>query len=563
MPWRGPEYEGEVPTLGWAALEWFEENLVVPEGPLFGEPLVLTPEQAQFVLDFYQVDPLRRRRRVRRGILSRSKGWGKSPIDAALCLWEGLGDAVFDGWDANGDPVGRTWRSLGMKPKVQLLAVAEDQTSNTWDPLLDMIRHGPLVDEPGVEAYDTFVTVPRGRIEPATSAANTREGFRPVFAVLDQTESWTTSNGGVRLAAAVRRNLSKTGGASLETPNAYVPGAHSVAEASFADAGLIGKAPKVSGILLDHREAPAETDTSDRESLIAGLRWAYGCSADAPCALAEAGHHPPHEPGWVDLERKVEEIWDPSTTEQDSQVYYLNQVTHASDSFVSAPVWKARKADLDDLPPLADGDVITLGFDGSRGRKRGKPDATALIGCRVADGHLFEIAVWEAGPDRSTWEAWEPPLPEVEARIDEAFRRWRVAAFYADPARDWRSYVNAWEAKYGARIVVKVRRDHPFEWWMTGGRATLVQLAVEALEGAINNGDLTHDGSATLTAHMLHARRRLRHGKLALGKEHDSSENKIDAAVAAVLAWQARLDAIAADAVRKLSKKHSTVIRVR
>jgi hypothetical protein len=43
--------------------------------------------------------------------------------------------------------------------------------------------------------------------------------------------------------------------------------------------------------------------------------------------------------------------------------------------------------------------------------------------------------------------------PEIEAAIADAFRRYQVAAFYCDPAKDWRSFVNAWEAKYAARLV--------------------------------------------------------------------------------------------------------------
>jgi phage terminase large subunit-like protein len=55
---------------------------------------------------------------------------------------------------------------------------------------------------------------------------------------------------------------------------------------------------------------------------------------------------------------------------------------------------------------------------------------------------------------------------------------------------------------------------------------------------------MTHDGSSTLTRHVLNARRRISHSKLALAKENDYSSRKIDAAVAAVLAYQARLDAL-------------------
>lgn len=560
MPWRGPNYPGEVPTLGWYVLDWMAEWLVVPDDKFAGEPLVLTSEQAQFILDFYSLDPRTGRRRVRRGIYSRPKGHGKSPLVGGVSIVEALGDVVPDGWDAQGEPVGRTWASLGYKPKVQLLAVSEDQVQNSWDAVLDMIRLGPLVDEPGIEAMETFVTVPRGRIEPVTSSASSREGFRPVFAALDQTESWTPSNGGRKLAAAVRRNLSKTGGASIETPNAYVPGLHSVAEESFTAAGLQGRHAKVSGILLDHREAPPETNMADEKSLREGLRVAYGCSADAPCALAERGDHPKHVRGWVDLDRKVQEIYDPDTDPQDAAAYYLNQVTQATDAWLSqsevSGALAVKKA-------IADGDLITLGFDGSRGRAKGKPDATALIGCRVSDGHLFELGVWETGEVPAEWDSWEPPLPEIEAAIRSAFSRFAVAGFYADPAKDWRSHVNAWEAEYGGKVKVKARRDHPFEWWMTGGRSSLVQSAVEQLEGAIRNKDASLSGEFRLTQHLLNARRRLSHGKLALGKENDYSPNKIDAAVAAVLAWQARLDALAAGVVKTREKKTYSARRLR
>ena len=555
MPFK-PEYPGERPTLGWYVLEWIAEHLIVPDGPADGEPLVFTREQAEFILKLYEVDrnfegpairgrSLRNGRLIRRAVLSRPKGWGKSPLVAALCLVEALADVVMDGWDANGRPVGRPWASLGFKPKVQIVAVSEDQTANTWEPCLDMARRGPVVDAYDIDPMETFIAVPRGIIEAVTSSGTSREGFRPVFSVLDQTESWTASNGGHRLASTIRRNLGKVNGTSVETPNAFEPGVDSVAERSYAayQAQLEGRTRLDTGLLYDHREAPPETDPTDEASLRAGLAYAYGDSADV-------------NGGWVNLDRIVAEYWDPDTDPQEARRYYLNQITHASDSFLSQPEWAACAAP-DKV--VADRDAITLGFDGSRGRARGKPDATALIGCRVEDGHLFEIGVWEA-PDGPGQNEWTPPIPEIEAAIADAFRRWNVVAFYADPAKDWRSYVNAWEARYGGRVKVKVTRDHPFEWWMTGGRSNINQRAIESFEGAVKNGDLTHDGSYALTRHILNARRRVRNSKLTLSKEHDYSDRKIDAAVAAVLAWQARLDAVAAGLGRR---HHGFVRRIR
>jgi phage terminase large subunit-like protein len=57
--------------------------------------------------------------------------------------------------------------------------------------------------------------------------------------------------------------------------------------------------------------------------------------------------------------------------------------------------------------------------------------------------------------------------------------------------------------------------------------------------------ELTHDGNPTLAAHVLNARRKDTNYGITITKEFPSSPTKIDAAIAAVLAWQARLDALA------------------
>jgi hypothetical protein len=547
MPWRGPEFDGELPTLGFVFLDWCYDNLVVPDGPLAGEQFLMTPDQAQFWLNFYVLHPVSGRRVNRRAVLSRAKGYGKSPAMAAYAIFEALGPAVPAGWDAAGEPVGALWRDFGFKPKVQILGVSEDQTANTWDPLLDMIRNGPLADEPGVEALETFVNVPRGRIEAVTSSATSREGFRPVAAVFDQTEAWIQSNGGLRLAAAVRRNLTKTDGSSIETPNAFRPGQDSVAEASHK-AWLLqqeGKLRNETGIYFDHREMPPDIDITDRDSLWNGLRYAYGCSADAPCALAERGDHPAHEPGWVNLDRVIADFWDPATDPSDARMYFGNQITSASDAWVSAQEWLACGPQRGDEPRVIDRrEPIVLGFDGSRSRVRGKADATALMAVTVRDGYAFDEPSW-------TWEQpdgapdWEVPAVEVDATVRECFKRFNVVGFYADPAR-WESYVADWESVFGAKLKVKASVRHPISWWMTGMRGVVVAKAIAQSHTAIINGEMAHNGSSALTRHVLNARVKIRGDQKHLGKEFPDSVNKIDKAVALVMAWQARTDAVAA-----------------
>jgi hypothetical protein len=116
-----------VPTLGFLALDWITDNLARPELDDY-EPLVPTREQAEFILRFYELDPVTGKRKVRRGVLSRSRGWGKSPITAAIACLEALGPVVPDGWDADGQPVGMPWSEI-RRPLVEIAAVS---ASRRW-----------------------------------------------------------------------------------------------------------------------------------------------------------------------------------------------------------------------------------------------------------------------------------------------------------------------------------------------------------------------------------------------------------------------------------------------
>lgn len=539
MGWK-PSVPGEVPTLGWGVLDWISEMLAAPDRAEY-EPFVPYREQEDFILHWYAIDPRTGRRRYNRGVLGRPRGWGKSPLLAALACVEACGPVVFDGWDADGQPVGKPWSEV-RTPVVQLAAVSEEQVRNTWAPVLEMMREeAPIHDHiDDLDVMDTFINLPnRGRMSAITSSARTVKGARAVFAVLDQSEEWVPSNGGVRLANTMRANAAKVGGTTLESPNAYIPGENSVAEESAAYWSSIreGRA-KDDGLLYDHREAPADTDMSDRPSLINGLRVAYGDSSGHPdgCAI----HEPACPPGHVDLDRLVATIWDPAQDVQQSRSDFLNQITHASDSWLSQPEWAAC-LDLDAV--LADGDAVVLGFDGSRGRARGKADATALIGCRVADGLLFEIRVWEQ-PDGPAGQNWAPNPIEVDAAVNSAFERWRVVGFYADPS-GWGEHVARWEAKFGRRLRIQATRTEPIAVWPRGKTSNVGQ-AVDEFRQAVVNGEAKHDGAPTLARHILNARRRATRTGYLIFKAYPDSPDKIDAAYAAVMAWKARLDAVSA-----------------
>jgi hypothetical protein len=429
---------------------------------------------------------------------------------------------------------------------IHIAAVSEIQTSNTWQPLIEMLSEGPVVDAyPGLEPLATMVNLPKGKIEQVTASARSLKGAPTIFASLDQTEEWVPSVGGPHLADTIRTNCAKNGGRTIESPNAFIPGLGSVAEesAAFAEAIQEGRT-RSAGWLYDHREWPADTDMSDRDSLVAGLRVSYGDSSAHPdgCVI----HEPACPPGHTELEPLIQRIWDPAADVQQCRSDFGNQITHASDSWLSRPEWVGC---MDLGLSLQPKDTIVVGFDGSRGRVRGKADATALVGCRVSDGFLFEIRVWEQPPgqlprDPETGQPvpWTPNVAEVDAEVRRLFREFNVVGFYADPS-GWNTNIAEWEAAFGRRLRLKATRDAPMSVWPRG-KDSKVQEYIVRFHDAVVNKELKHDGSSSLTRHVLNARRRPTRSGYLIYKAYPDSPDKIDAAYAAVMAWKARLDAV-------------------
>jgi hypothetical protein len=536
--WR-PNGTDAFPTLGRRVAQQMEELLASPDDSEDDpQPFRLTREQFEFLIRLYELDPVTGARVKHRAVLSRPRGWGKSPFLAAIAIAEGLFDVVFDHWDDFGQPVGKPWSRV-RTPLVLVTAVNEDQTGNTWTPLQEMLQNGPIMDDDryaGIEVFDSFVNLPRGKIEVRTSSARAVKGARAVCAIMDQTEEWVASNGGPNFAQKLRNNATKLGGVTIESPNAYTPGEESVAETSakYWFAVLAGKA-KSKSILYEHREAPADTDPSDMDSLVAGLRVAYGDSSDHPdgCVI----HPTPCPPAWSPIHRIALDFWDTANDPQVMRADFLNQITHAGDAWLSQPELKAiAKPDI----KVGRSEPITLGFDGSRGRTKGKPDATALVGCRVSDGHLFKLGVWEA-PEGPSAKGWRVPDLEVEAAVAEAFRTYNVVGFYADPSM-WDGRVAQWEATHNRALKVRVTRESPIAFNVRS--ISKVVAGFEALHAAIVNGEISYDESYDLTRHFLNARRQAVRSGIVLRKPNDNYLAKIDAAYAAMLAFMARLDAL-------------------
>jgi hypothetical protein len=523
VPWRGPEVPGEFPTLGYAVAELIQDKCVIPDGEHAGEPFLLTDEMLRFLLHFYRMDPESCRfAHDRGGQLVRPQKWGKGPFSASVVCAEAHpeGPVLPAGWDANGEPVGRPWPT----PHVQVTAVSEDQTANVYRALLPMIEGGDFhADVP--DTGKTRINLPSGGlIEPVTAAALSRLGQRTTFAVQDQTESWYRTNGGRALADNQRRGIAGMGGRWLETPNAWDPAENSVAQATREE----------NGVYHDDVE-PGSGSVRNKQERRRMLKRVYGDSMTRPRPDAE------WDP-WVDVDRIDSEIEallkrDPAQAER----WYLNRKLAGESAAFDADLFRA----LTEPRETPDRTLVVIGVDGARFR-----DALAIIATEVESGYQWPLGIWErpenARPD------YEHPLGEVDAAMVEAFRRFDVWRAYIDP-QYIEHLLDRWQGRWGKDRVVEwfTNKDRPIAW------------AVRNYATAIGAADFRHDGDEMFIAHVRQARKR----KLnvfddasppqqmhTITKDRHDSPRKIDAAMAAVLSWEARGDAIAAGATHKRSR---------
>jgi len=513
MPWRGPSKPGEFPTLGFGVADWIEANLVIPDGERLGAPYLLTDEMLRFLLHFYRLTDAGRLR-FYGAQLMRPQKWGKDPFMAAIIWAEALGPVRFDGWDSDGEPVGRPVPT----PWIQCAATSEEQTDNTFRPIVTMALEGSLIDTyPGLDVGQTRVNLPStGRIEPVTAAARSRLGQRLSFASFTESHLMTPSTGGLKLAAAMKRNLAGMGGRWVEGTNAYDP-----AEGSVAQRTAEAKAP---GVFIDYRPPRGNVDLDDDLALRAEVLHCYGDSA--------AGHG-----GWVDETRIIEEIRDPSVFEGDARRFFLNQIVAGQSDFVDPLLWDALAAEHD----LVAKDHVCLGFDGSR-----SDDHTVIWVSRIDDGRLFRGGWW--APQQADDGTWRVPRTAVDDTMRSLFKAYRVHYLFADPFK-WQDYLDRWSAEWPDKVVefptnVERRFDDSIERFLQAAKSQ----------------ELSHDGDSVLTEHVRNAvlvngsRKRDREvGKSEFYRKVSKrrSNVKIDALIAAILAYTARGFAIEHGARRR------------
>jgi len=502
------------------------QNLVFGPGDLRGEPLELDAEQQGFIWRFYELmpkgHPREGRRRFRRCALSLAKGLRKTELAACIAAAELHPDAPvrFNGWKGRGLAPGRGVRD----PFIALVAYTEEQGDElAYGALKAILEESPIAKDFDIGLERILRKGGDGKAVSLAGSPNARDGARTTFQHFDETHRFTLP----RLKQAyqtMQANLPKRKLAdtwSLETTTAPEPGAGSIAELTldYARAVMEGRVAD-SDLFFYHRQAGDNHDLTTKEGARAAVIEASGNAAV-----------------WRDIDSVMSAWANPTTDRAYWERVWCNRLVQSSSQAFDVELWKQLvKRDY----RAADRALIALGFDGSVFH-----DATAIVATEIKTGFQWLAGLWERPYNR---EIWEVPSSEVDAVVKTLFEQFTVWRMYADPFR-WEPWINTWIARFGKERVVE---------WPTN-RPRPMTLACAAYDGAMKQSQISHDGSPDFTRHIGNARKDEsshlfdEEGKKlwTIRKERPDSPNKIDAAMAAILSWKARLDAIAAGALNE------------
>ena len=225
--------------------------------------------------------------------------------------------------------------------------------------------------------------------------------------------------------------------------------------------------------------------------------------------------------------RSVADMWDDEGNDKTylERVWCNRWVQSSANAFDSSAFRDLGDSSL----TIPTGSTVTLGFDGAVTR-----DSTALVMTDVKTGVQQLIGLWER-PENA--EDWSVPVSEVNSTVEFCFENYDVFSFYYDPPY-WQEAGAMWDERWPGKVI---------EW--PTRNLNRIYYATRAYQEAIANGEIAHDGDPDLVRHIANAgrnevnsvdeegRKKFRLGKLA-------PHRKFDAAMAAILSWQARLDAI-------------------
>ena len=240
-------------------------------------------------------------------------------------------------------------------------------------------------------------------------------------------------------------------------------------------------------------------------------------------APPEADHRDPEmwkvaNPGYDDLVSADDfESAVRRTPEPEFRTKRLNQWVSSMNAWLPNGAWQPLAEQRELLP---DEDII-IGFDGSF-----NGDCTSLMGCTIPKDdekpYLFMIKTWEKQPEDT--DDWRVNTQEVEDVIIQFCSTHNVKEIACDPYR-WQRSMDAM-AEMGLPVI---------EFPSTS--PSRMVSACAKFYTAVTEQTMIHDGDALLERHLTNAVVKTDRIGPRIVKDNRSSPRKIDAAVAAVIAF--------------------------
>ena len=518
------------PTLGGQVCDFIEQNLVRGPGDLRGLPVVLDDEWRALIFRMYEVYPKGHeqagRRRFKRVGLSLAKGRAKTEVAAMIAICELHPEAPVrcTGFTKKGEPIGGPVTD----PYIPMVATSQEQSDDLcFTAMRVILENSPLKDDFDIGLERILRKKQDGKAEALSTNPNSRDGARTTFSIVDESHRLTLPR--QRQAYTVMlTNIPKRKGADgwmLEVTTAPEPGAGSVAEATMDYARQVDDGRvKDSTLFYFHCQASDHHDLTKPEGRIAALIEASG----------EA-----HT--WRDI-RGIAALWDDPTADVAYlERVYMNRLVKGSTQAFDVTLWNALATEDN---PVKAGDLITIGFDGAQFH-----DAVALVCTHIKTGYQWKEGLWECPPTKKDADGneWQAPAEEIDAKVCALFERFKVWRLYADPFY-WQSWTAKWRGKFGEERVIE---------WATNRRRQMA-AALESFDTAIKEGLISHSGDPDIRRHIANARKhelneRNEDGRriYLIQKERHDSPHKIDGAMASVLSWEARTDAVASGVLDK------------
>lgn len=529
-------------TLGDQVAEWLEANAVYGPGSKFGQPLVIDDEFYAWLVRTYQIfphgHPREGRRRFKRCVTERTKGTGKTEwaIDVAQAEFHPTAPVRCHGFERRG----RAWVPIGgapPAPRLIFVASTEDQVQRTaFGRFREALKKSPLAGDYHITMEKVVLlgdsSAAAGEAYPLAISPSAADGDLPTWEHIDEGHRWTMPRHH-EMHDAIVENLLKDVSADawvMMTSTAGIPGEDSVEERILQQAEAIDRGEVDEPTLWFHRRyAPDDMPLETPKQVEAFVREARGPAAE-----------------WSgDIPSIVNRFFEPKVDRMYWRRVWGNQWTRGARTAFDSAAWARNSSDRE----VTAGTLIVLGFDGSLSQ-----DGTALIATDIFSPHQWPVGIWIRPLDAA--DNWEIPQDEIDAAVDETFERLDVWRLYGDPYR-WREPMDRWRGKYGEKRIIS--------WNTTRWKA--MAHACRNYATAIETNDFTNDGDAEMARHIGNARRKELKG---LKFEDDSPMwvltkdrhlDLIDGAVAGVLSWEARNDAITAGA--KPTKTRSRVMRSR